>query len=106
MSTEPCGSFTCKLIPRPSGRSLNSTVCPAGQPDGSAGRLNRAMILNLVGDEKRRPVVANLDVAVVDDARQRRRPLNSQVPPPFSGGAQFAVETTSPAALTNECGPK
>ncbi len=32
LSTEPCGSFTCMLIPRPSGRSLNSTVCPAASP--------------------------------------------------------------------------
>ena len=33
-------------------------------------------------------------------------PLNSQLPPAFCGGMQFAVDTTNPAALTNEFGPK
>jgi len=43
LSTDPLGSVTCMLMPRPSGRSLNSTVCPP-RGNGAARRLNAAVV--------------------------------------------------------------
>ena len=48
-------------------------VLAGREANGAAGRVDVAVIFNVVGDEKRGAAIADLDLAVIDDAGQRRR---------------------------------